>query len=277
MKAEIDLASDPAAQEKLPGKTAAEAARLFRVHGALLIRNVFPVELVRALQTEFKARYESLPEAEIRARCMEVGEKRYMFTVALEGPFNDPALYASPRLKPILGELLGKDCVIQSFGAVCAFPGAGMQHLHRDHPLLFKEAGGINAFLPPYALHVVVPMVDLDEQTGTTALWEGSHRSKNQLELARINRPGADPLAGASLPYPRAGDCYLMDFRLHHRGTANVSDRARTILYVVYSRSWFQDHLNYRKQARLDIEPAEFRKIPEECRGLFLNARRGKF
>jgi ectoine hydroxylase-related dioxygenase (phytanoyl-CoA dioxygenase family) len=250
-----------------------KAAHDFRVHGALAIQNVFPVELIRALQEVFSSEYESLPEAEIGKRCLRVGDRRHMFTVSLQGPFNDPALYASKRLQPIVQAILGDDCVIQSFGAVCAFPGAEKQHFHKDHPPMFPEASGLNALLPPFALHVVIPMVNLDEQNGTTALWLGSHREKSKEALYLPKNTGPDGLKGASLHYPQMGDCYLMDFRLSHCGMANQSGRPRTILYLVYSRSWFQDHENFSKQARLDISQAEYEKIPEQHCGLFANAR----
>ena len=35
---------------------------------------------------------------------------------------------------------------------------------------------GISSLLPAYALTVVVPLIDMDECHGTTAVWPGSHR-----------------------------------------------------------------------------------------------------
>jgi len=271
MQAQIDLSELSRDDGPPPDELAEQAAHLFRVHGALLIKNVFPVELIRQLHANFHAEYECLPMEEVAEKCLEVGHQRYMFTVKLQAPFNNPQLFASKRIMPIITRLLGKDCVIQSLGAVCAFPGAEMQHQHIDHPLLFKEVAGVNAFLPPYALHLVVPMVNLNDECGTTAIWEGSHRKLDRNFREKFVQTGPDTLKGASLPYPQMGDCYLMDFRLTHRGTANCSDKPRTILYVVYSRCWFQDHQNFSKQARLDIHPEEYRKIPAENQHLFIN------
>ncbi|MFT5140632.1 MAG: ectoine hydroxylase-related dioxygenase (phytanoyl-CoA dioxygenase family) [Lysobacterales bacterium] len=273
MDTQIDLAQYPLEAGSLPKDAIEKAVHMFRVHGTLLIKNVFPTEMVQLYQDEFRKEYESLPQEEVHQSCMEVGDKRYMFTIKLKEPFNDPGLYASQRLLPILNGLLGTDCAIQSFGAVCAYPGAEMQHYHKDHPALFTDAGGINAFLPPYALHVVIPLIDLNEQCGTTAVWPGSHRKKIKREMAKPGISEADMLKGATLPYPKMGDCFLMDFRLGHRGTANRSNHARTILYLVYSRVWFQDHTNFNKQIRLDIDEAELEKIPQQHRGLFINVR----
>jgi len=65
------------------------------------------------------------------------------------------------------------------------------------------------------------------------------------------------------------GDCYFMDYRLRHRGTPNQSSQPRPILYLVFTRPWFQDRKNYNKQPRLAIAPMEYEKISEEHRSLF--------
>ena len=273
MEPRLDLASYPAETSPLPQDLVKNAANLFRVHGSLLLENVFPGDLVAAMRDDFRNRYENLPQDQIKDHCLEVGHQRYKFTVSMQAPFNDPRLYAAPKLLPILHEILGSDCVVHSFGAVCAFPGSEMQHFHKDHGPLFIEAGGLNAFLPPYCLRVHLPMTDLDEASGTTALWSGSHRDRDNKETSKQGKAVGDGVEGAYLPYPKAGDCYLMDFRVSHRGTANVSEHARTVLYMLFSRRWFKDHQNFERQSRLDIAADEYEKIPEEHRELFLNAK----
>lgn len=275
MEPVIDLAPYAQDDSDLPQDIVEQAAHLFRVHGSLLIENVFPLDLVEAIRDEFHERYEVLPEDEIQEHCLKVGHQRYKFTVEMKTPFNDPRLYASPKLLPILRQILGLDCVVHSFGAVCAFPGSEMQHFHKDHGPLYVEAGGLNAFLPPFCLRVHLPMTDLDEQTGTTALWSGSHRESTSENTSELGKSVGDGVEGAFMPYPKAGDCYLMDFRISHRGTPNNSDHARTVLYMLFSRRWFKDHQNFDKQSRLDIAPEEYEKIPGEFRDLFLNATLG--
>jgi len=258
--------------EPITTNSVAEAAHLFRVHGTLMLENSFDPLLVQTLQTDFMDNYASKDRAEVEKTCLQVGLDRYMFTIRLQPPFMDPAVYAAPRVLPVVRELLGDDCIIQSIGTVCAYPGAADQHVHRDHPALFTEAGGLNAFLPPFALHVVVPLVDLDEQTGTTALWEGSHRIKSSTERDRWSKAELAELQGAVTPWPKMGDCYFMDFRLRHAGTANRSGRPRPILYLVYSRRWFQDRKNFDMQSPLLISRDEYERIPAEHKHLFLNA-----
>lgn len=265
---ERDPVDSPADHESVK-----RAAHLFRVHGCMTMENSFDQGLVKELQQHFLQRYASKDLKEVEKTCLKVGEGRYMFTIRLQAPFMDPAVYAAPKVLPVVRELLGGDCIIQSIGTVCAYPGSAMQHVHRDHPHLFAEAGGLNAFFPPYALHVVVPLVDLDETTGTTALWEGSHRVKSGRDDQGWSKQELAQLEGAVLTYPKMGDCYFMDFRLRHAGTPNLSGFPRPILYLVYSRHWFQDRKNFGMQSPLLISRREYENIPDEFRHLFENAR----
>jgi len=270
MEACIQWAADPG--KPIAPESIKQAAHLFRLHGTLMLENSFDPDVVKSLNADFIANYASKDRSEIERTCLKVGLERFMFTIRLQPPFMQPAVYAAARVLPVVRELLGEDCVIQSIGAVCAYPGAEAQHVHRDHPELYSEAGGLNAFLPPFALHVVVPLVDLDEETGTTALWEGSHRIKSRAESERWTRDELNQFKGAVMPWPKVGDCYFIDFRLRHAGTANGSDLPRPILYLVFSRRWFQDRKNYDLQPPLLISRDEYERIPDEYKPLFLNA-----
>ena len=261
------------ASVKLQSENLQQAAHQFRLNGCLSIEGSFDPQLVRAVQADFLQNYASRGREEVERTCLKVGIERYMFTVQLKPPYLDQGLYAAPGVMPLVRALLGEDCIIQSFGVVCAYPGAQMQHVHRDHPPLFAEAGGLNAFFPPFALHVVVPLVDLDENTGTTALWEGSHRLKSTREENRWNKAELERLEGAVLPMPKIGDCYLMDYRLRHTGTPNISEHPRPILYMVYSRRWFLDRRNFEIQSPLKINQENYDRIPARHKSLFEIAR----
>jgi hypothetical protein len=80
---------------------------------------------------------------------------------------------------------------------------------------------------------------------------------QRELQKTREELDEGDPLEGATLPYPRTGDCYFMDFRLRHRGTPNTSKYPRPILYMVFSRKWFQDFENFTVQRRLQIDQSD--------------------
>jgi len=174
-----------------------------------------------------------------------VGDQRYMLTLDIKGKFNRPEVYANERLMPLLNGLLSSHLRIASFGCVTALPGAEDQPIHLDHPPLFEATPHLTDNIPPYAVTMVVPLVDIDEQTGTTAIWEGSHKqsddqnSEDRFEL--LGRLMQKPdYSMAAKPLPRQGDVYLMDYRVIHGGLANRSHIDRPILYVVFGIDLFQ-------------------------------------
>jgi len=59
------------------------------------------------------------------------------------------------------------------------------------------------------------------------------------------------------------GDVVLFDLRLLHRGTPNLSDTARNILYVSYVRSWYMDPSNFKRpqSRRFDTLDKSTRKL----------------
>ena len=213
---------------------------------------MFDPALIEAIHAEYLQQYGDFAD-NIDSYCMEVGEGRTMLSIRMQGALLDPALYAHPILISILQGLLGRDLLIDSATCVTAVPGASLQHLHRDHPLLFEDRDDPGRL--PYAITVAIPLIDLDESTGTTKLFLGSHLA---------------PADGKfTLPFVSRGGCYLVDYRLCHQGTANRSTRSRPILYLTYSRSWFIDGVNFTHQPRINIAEDDLSSIPQEHRPLF--------
>jgi ectoine hydroxylase-related dioxygenase (phytanoyl-CoA dioxygenase family) len=196
---------------------------------------------------------------------MNVGDGRLHLPVTLRGPLLDPALYVHPLLARLLGSILDAQFVIDNLSVVTALPGAGDQRFHRDHPPLFPAGHAFGASLPCYAVTVAIPLIDLDEASGTTELFAGSMGEQGSEE--------SGPERGRSvLPFVKRGGCFVMDYRIWHRGRANRSAEPRPILYIVYSREWFTDIINFKKHARLVIDREDFDTIPLEHRPLFRRA-----
>lgn len=262
MKPEECHSDAPGAVEQLADR--------FRESGALWLRSVFPQEQIKVLREAYADRYLSKSRSKLTRRYAKVGDRRFMITIKLKPPFDSPSLYANEAMTPLLDALLGSQHLISSFGSVVAFPGADGQDVHFDYPPLY-ESEQTCASLPPYAITMVVPLIDLDEQTGGTEIWEGSHASVGAREqLSRLASGGSR--VGSSLPLAAAGDVYLMDYRLIHAGTPNRSDRARPILYVVYSRPWFCEEMNFAEQPAIRISAQRLAAVPNEHRHLFLYA-----
>ncbi|MCG8648817.1 MAG: hypothetical protein MI861_03240, partial [Pirellulales bacterium] len=161
MKARLQLTDNASQVGSVASVECQCAAKLFRQHGALWLENALSRSLVAELQSAYLDSYASLSRTKLRRRYAAVGDDRFMITVKVKPPFNSSDLLANPRLLSIVKELLGDDCIISSFGSVVAFPGAEAQTIHFDYPPLF-ESESLCAGLPPYAVTLVVPLIDLD-------------------------------------------------------------------------------------------------------------------
>ena len=63
-----------------------------------------------------------------------------------------------------------------------------------------------------------------------------------------------------------------MDYRLLHCGAPNRSERVRPLLYLIYSRDWFSDAVNYRGQPNVIVSPEAFAAVPRALKPLFRKA-----
>ncbi|MGB3308814.1 MAG: phosphotransferase [Nodosilinea sp.] len=259
----INLPPNLPSRELLNKELVTAAQGLFEKNGVLLINNLFAKELIGQLHQAFVARYSSYFKDQEYADALKVGDKRQMLTVDFQAPFSHPHLYGNPLLLSLMQGLLGTNFVLGSFGAVISLPGAEGQHIHRDHPPLFEDEAFSSA-LPSFAITLVVPLIDLTPETGSTRVWKGSHRVAGDQALA---------LADSAVPFMASGSCYLMDYQLLHGGTPNVSNLVRPILYIIYYRSWFQEAVNYEQQSRLSITQQAYDAVPQPYQFLFTRQR----
>jgi ectoine hydroxylase-related dioxygenase (phytanoyl-CoA dioxygenase family) len=179
--------------------------------------------------------------------------------MSLTPPFDDDALYANPLLLRLAELFFDDRFLLDSYVAVQSLPGAQKQRPHRDVPPLFKNIE-LSQQLPCYAITMIIPLVDIDVQCGTTALWPGSHRDMMK-KHAQVDEP--------VLPVIPRGSVYLWDYRLVHAGTENYADYNRPILSLVYGRSWFSDSENFHKESPIHITQRAYDNIPEHAKFLF--------
>ncbi len=229
-------------------------------NGYVVLDHVIEADKAAALDGEFHARYHNYLQNSELPDTLKVGNKRYMMTLDLAGGFADREIYANRCVVAVARMALGEEAILESFGAVVSLAGAKQQHIHRDGPLLFDA--GISPILPCHALTLAMPLIDMNETQGSTALWPGSHRWRERNEEV-------PPLA----PDVPAGSCILWDFRLYHGGTPNRSPQHRPMIYATYARRWYQDPNNFGKKGlhRLLYSQAFLDGIPEDRRTLFFH------
>ena len=232
-------------------------AELFNTWGTLQIDNAFPVELIERLQSTFFERYAAYFHEGDHPDALWLGDKRYMLTVDTVAPFDDPELIGAPTVLPIIRRVLGDDCVLGAFTAVISLPGSRDQRLHKDHPALFPDTEW-HFTLPSFATQIIIPLVPLDELTGTTRFYKGTHRIPTEEAEATGHQDPQVPL----------GSCLINDYRCAHRGLGNRSDRVRPILTLIYNRPWFHDYKNYGKQPPLRVSDATYEQLPSDLKPL---------
>jgi hypothetical protein len=260
----IDLTPEEHATGRLSDASRAKGVQAMHRLGFLQINNVLTRERGHALHRAYEERYAPGTDSSPRTVCYTVGHKRDIVAVDLAGPFNDPGVYANPFVFPIVDDVLGGTAELNSFGVVCALPGAQAQRVHVEHPPLFAETN-LEPLLPCHAVTVMLPLIDLDAVSGSTAVWLGSHRDLAPVPLAERQ------IDAAFVPAPKLGAVYMMDYRLVHCGTANRSTRSRPILYAVYARPWFSDLNNIKTPLGLRISAEDLALVPRELRRLFLH------
>lgn len=238
-------------------ETLTEAATRFRQKGCLVLKALFTPDFVERLHDRFIEQYQTYLHEADHQHALNVGDKRYKLTVELCPPFNDPHLYAHPLVLPIVKQLLGESCILGGCTAVVALGGSQEQHIHRDHPWLFENV--MDTLVPTYGIKMIIPLVDLNEEHGTTRMWPGSHVVFDDKAL---NISPVDPQIAV-------GSCMLMDYRVMHGGTLNRSERVRPILYNNYYRPWFRDYQNFKRQPTLQISRKAYTAIPPAYRTLF--------
>ncbi len=224
-----------------------------------------------ALSSAHRAIVESLCSLDADAakrQGVRVGDGRYMVTLDLNPPFDKPELFASAPLLAVARATLGVDAIINSFAVVIAFPGAKAQRPHVDHRMLFPGDEAASMSAPPYALTAIIPLLDLDESTGSTEVWpHGPNMPTPDLWTSNPSGSTVLPLA--------LGDVGLIDYRVCHGGTPNPGLVPRPILYIVYSRPWFRDADNFSEIPPLRVSPQHLANVPAEYRCLFATAAAG--
>lgn len=256
--------SDKERDQGKPKKKHIKAAQArLNEFGFTVLENALDPALILELRRAYFEQFGGYCEEELASIGSRVGHERWMLSLPFEPPFDAPELFAGSLIYPVLEALLGDDFVLNSYSVVTSFPGSEHQHVHRDHELLFPEDEPTSFAIPPYAITLAIPLVNLNEALGGTAVWPSSHVSSMPI-LSRLKKP---------LPLrPQMGTAYLMDYRLLHGGEPNNGHWPRPIIYLVYARPWFSDVCNFKNHPAIRATDAALQQVPETLQHLFAGA-----
>lgn len=149
--------------------------------------------------------------------------------------------------------VLGNDCHLMSQNALYTRAGEDGGGWHVDDLVHFPVCPGVdghdsNLTMPCLVLQVFTPLTDVEAVCyGPTQVVPGSHyagRSPGSEESPSF--AGRDPVSILA----KAGDAYLFNNQIWHRGAPNVSDRDRLLGGVTYSKRFiaqrFYPFIDYR-------------------------------
>lgn len=140
-------------------------------------------------------------------------------------------------------------------GWIFSFPNSDDQPWHQDGSPLFEKG---TEDLPSYAINVFCGLHDTQLlELGPTEFVAGSHHMEPETAMEKISEEVISAVLGK-------GDILFYDYRICHRGTSNLSTAAsssgrdkvekgsddgtgliRKVLYLMYARPWFREHLNF--------------------------------
>ncbi|HUS97947.1 MAG TPA: phytanoyl-CoA dioxygenase family protein, partial [Hyphomicrobiaceae bacterium] len=203
-------------------ETIEKASSCVRADGALVLQGIVDPALILEARKTFLQRYSRYLNGQEHGDALQVGDRRLQITVSFEPPFDRPELFANAWLLQVLRAVFADDFVLGGYGVVCSLPGAQSQHCHRDGGILFSQSG-LDRLLPAAAITVAIPLLDMNEIHGTTAIWLGSHRD---CDLAAVHTSAEK----SEEPVVQEGSCVLWDYRVAHAGTPNRSTMPRPLL-----------------------------------------------
>jgi hypothetical protein len=209
----------------------AAAAALWK-DGVCILPDAVDLGLLAQCRDALEREHPNLYAQDCDAGRFYVSEGRFYTTLEIHGPWAAPEVLLPQALEAVLVDILGPDFVFDAWGIINALPGAAEQRWHRDGGILFP-GHPLEFMLPASAVTLAIPLVEMNEATGTTGFALGSHR-----KAGHVDEPDFEPIVPV-------GSAVLWDFRVFHKGLKNNAGHARPLIYATLCRSWWRDVKNF--------------------------------
>jgi ectoine hydroxylase-related dioxygenase (phytanoyl-CoA dioxygenase family) len=243
--------------------------------GMVVVENVYDLARVGVLRDSYEALLAAeRSNADTRTVQPTDGANHIQMQMPLVAPFSDVDVVAHPVVAQIVAAVLGNDFRCSLYNSNTALPGSTPQRVHRDSGPVFGTELAVPT--PTTGLVVNIPLCEFTQENGSTEVWPASHLIVDTPEdtLDRVGSHSPDltarseALASTRLDLP-VGAVAIRDLRLWHRGMPNESEAARSMLALVYQRSW----LSWRA-ASLRVPERTWSGWPEHVRTIFAAAPR---
>lgn len=229
---------------QLSAERAAEALRTFRDTGLLTLEDVYSDDFIQTLRAAYERELEKHLASLGGMEALEgktFGKNHIGFFPPMFAPIAEEQIAAHPIAVQLMHSLLGKEFQCSFYHTNTAYPGSGVQPIHRDTGSLFGPE--LSVPHPVVSLVINIPLCDFTEENGSTEVWPGTHLIvDDQVEPSRSLEARAAHLPSIRLNCS-VGSLVLRDLRCWHRGMPNNADYARTMMAIVYQRGWISEKL----------------------------------
>ncbi len=149
-----------------------------------------------------------------------------------EGFFASDQFLRPHALVQILQQTLHKEYTSYA-GVINATPQSGAQYWHRDtHNLADSDSDGSQLLrMDDFYFTVLIPLVPLNEENGTTEFRLGTHRKTAQ-DFESSEHKRFDVAVGSAI---------VFNGKISHRGRENLSTLERPVIYMVCHKKWYND------------------------------------
>ena len=221
----------------------------FHRNGFLVVPNVFKEEEIALFHTKAMACFHEVLDEHIERKGRKIGigikhgfkeivqrhERRFEMPYKMKEigaeKFADSAVLTS-----LADSILGQgDHHIVNISLVVSAPGASDQGWHADGPHV-----SISEHLPCHVFNAFIPLVDVELENGPTAFRPESHYYTIDLQKKFMLAAIKKKLRPIETPTLKCGSVLLFDYRVLHRGTANLTDKYRPILVITFGKKWFR-------------------------------------
>lgn len=251
-----------------------QALEVFRRDGIVLLRGLFDADTV--------ARVRAITDRAIDQKA----DDTYVQVVQ-----SAPVLRNTQSLDPLFGELLVRpplpELNLALLGPGYGFCGQNVIRSDRDQAISgwhvdgtveFPISGGLTRhdarqFMPVFWYSVQIALSDiLDPADGPTEVVPGSHYSgQHPPEACKDPQTREVPSFEGQGPVPvlcRAGDAYLFNHQLWHRGAPNRSGKRRYLMQNQYCQAWLIRRFDRGAHRLCTLPPADTEHFDPEVRRL---------
>lgn len=256
-----------------PSFDPSEAASVFSKCRLLVIRNIWSEDLILEFKANFSDYLTSLHHGKLSPKgTTTLGEgyfyakrNKKRFDVLLPEYLKHDEIHVNSKVAKIMSDpqVLGKDFIVNSMGAVISESGAPAGSYHYDDEYLldvdsFRQFSVAGADLPPWAVTMFFPLLNVTKDHGPTEFCMGTTHLKGLLpeknvafndthgvNFDKLRRFDATlkscPKKYRRTPILNIGDAMFFDYTITHRGGPNKSPDLRAMPYTFYSRYWYRD------------------------------------